>query len=108
LISFLSGDQWLVTEDSETVAAQHRPLICTLKIVPPKSKVAERCGPTRIKWWRLKEQDAAIVYRILLPAVTTVDETWKGAAEAITRDAWSELGMAKPGRERLTGKYGCG
>nr|CDJ95733.1 endonuclease-reverse transcriptase HmRTE-e01 [Haemonchus contortus] len=95
-------------EDNETVATQHRPVIGTLKIVPPKSKLAERCEPTRIKWWHLKEEDAPIVYRILLPAVTTVNETWKGAAEAITRDARSENGMAKSGRERLIGKYGCG
>ncbi|XGW01098.1 hypothetical protein V3C99_013785 [Haemonchus contortus] len=85
----------------ETVATQHRPLICTLKIAPPKSKLAERCGPARIKWWRLKEKEAAVVSSILLPAVTTVEETWKGAAEAITRVARSKLGMTKPGRRKL-------
>nr|CDJ93339.1 Endonuclease exonuclease phosphatase domain containing protein [Haemonchus contortus] len=51
-------DQGLVTDAKtvpyETVATQHRPLICTLRIAPPKPKVAERCGPARIKWWRLK------------------------------------------------------
>ncbi|XGW35842.1 hypothetical protein V3C99_019211, partial [Haemonchus contortus] len=74
-------DQGLVTDAKtvpyETVATQHRPLICTLKIAPPKTKFAERCGPARIKWWRLKEKEkeSAVVSRILLPAVTTVDET---------------------------------
>ncbi|XGW23903.1 hypothetical protein V3C99_005819, partial [Haemonchus contortus] len=88
-------DQGLVTDAKtvpyETVATQHRPLICTFKIAPPKPKLAERCGPARIKWWRLKEKEEAVVSSILLPAVTTVDETWKGAAEAITR----------PGRRKL-------
>ncbi|XGW10232.1 hypothetical protein V3C99_012037 [Haemonchus contortus] len=100
-------DQGLVTDAKtvpyETVATQHRPLICTLKIAPPKPKVAERCGPARIKWWRLKEKEkeSAVVSRILLPAVTTVDETWKSAVEAITRVARSELGMTKPGRRKI-------
>ncbi|XGW12141.1 hypothetical protein V3C99_013097, partial [Haemonchus contortus] len=85
----------------ETVATQHRPLICTLKIAPPKSKLAERCGPVRIKWWRLKEKEAAVVSSIMLPAVTTVEETWKGAAEAIPRVARSKLGMTKPARRKL-------
>uniref|UniRef100_A0A7I4Y4S3 Reverse transcriptase domain-containing protein n=1 Tax=Haemonchus contortus TaxID=6289 RepID=A0A7I4Y4S3_HAECO len=87
----------------ETVATQHRSLICTLKIAPPKPKVAERCGPARIKWWRPKEKEkeSAVVSRILLPAVTTVDETWKSAVEAITRVARSELGMTKPGRRKI-------
>uniref|UniRef100_A0A7I4XRC0 Reverse transcriptase domain-containing protein n=1 Tax=Haemonchus contortus TaxID=6289 RepID=A0A7I4XRC0_HAECO len=98
-------DQGLVTDAKtvpcETVATQHRPLICTLKIAPPKPKLAERCGPARIKWWRLKEKEEAVVSSILLPAVTTVDETWKGAAEAITRVAPSKLGVTKPGRRML-------
>uniref|UniRef100_W6NHB0 Craniofacial development protein 2-like n=1 Tax=Haemonchus contortus TaxID=6289 RepID=W6NHB0_HAECO len=98
-------DQGLVTDAKtvpyETVATQHRPLICSLKIASPKPKSAERCGPARIKWWRLKEIEAAVVSNILLPAVTTVDETWKGAAEAITRVARSKLGMTKPGRRKL-------
>nr|CDJ83908.1 polyprotein [Haemonchus contortus] len=70
-------DQGLVTDTTvpyEMVATQHRPLICTLKIAPPKPKLAERCGPARIKWWRLKEKEAAVLSSILLPGVTTVDE----------------------------------
>ncbi|VDO20868.1 unnamed protein product [Haemonchus placei] len=72
-------------------------------VTPPKPKFAERCGPARIKWWRLKEKEkeSVIVSRILLPAVTTVDETWKNAVEAITRVARSELGMTKPGRRKI-------
>ncbi|XGW15259.1 hypothetical protein V3C99_001051 [Haemonchus contortus] len=77
LITFYSDAK---TVPYETVATQHRPLICTLKIAPPKPKIAES---------------------ILLPAVTTVDETWKGTAEAITRVARSKLGVTKPGRRKL-------
>ncbi|XGW13258.1 hypothetical protein V3C99_013693 [Haemonchus contortus] len=98
-------DQGLVTDAKtvlyETIATQHRPLICALKITPPKPQLAERCGPTRIKWWRLKEKEAAVVTSVLLPAITTVDETWKEAAEAITRVARSQFGITKPGRLKL-------
>uniref|UniRef100_A0A7I4YM41 Uncharacterized protein n=1 Tax=Haemonchus contortus TaxID=6289 RepID=A0A7I4YM41_HAECO len=55
--------------------SHHRPLICALKVALPKPKLAEKCGPVRIRWWRLKEKEAAAVSRILLPAVTTVSET---------------------------------
>ncbi|VDO82322.1 unnamed protein product [Heligmosomoides polygyrus] len=73
LISFYSGstrtwidfvlvkdrDLSLVTDAKvmpyETVAPQHRPLIYTLKIAPPRLKQVERCGAARIKWWRMKE-----------------------------------------------------
>ncbi|VDP51980.1 unnamed protein product [Heligmosomoides polygyrus] len=48
LISYWSGDAKIVSYD--TVALQHRPLICTLKIVPPRLKQLERCGAPRIKW----------------------------------------------------------
>nr|CDJ96727.1 RNA-directed DNA polymerase (reverse transcriptase) domain containing protein [Haemonchus contortus] len=71
------------------------------EIAPPKPKLAERRGPARIKWWRLKDKEEAVVPSILLPAVTTVDETWKGAAEAITRVALLKLGVTKPGRRKL-------
>ncbi|VDO97605.1 unnamed protein product [Heligmosomoides polygyrus] len=51
-------DRGLVTDAKvvpyETVAPQHRPLICTLKIAPPRLKQVERCGAARIKWWRMK------------------------------------------------------
>ncbi|VDP08090.1 unnamed protein product [Heligmosomoides polygyrus] len=87
----------------ETVATQHRPLICSLNITPSRCKHVDRCVSARIKWWRLKEKEAAVISRILLPTVTTVDESWKNATDAITRAACFELGMqpeltAKPGR----------
>ncbi|VDO93779.1 unnamed protein product [Heligmosomoides polygyrus] len=82
LISFYSGntktqtdfvlvrdrDRNLVTDAKivpyETVALQHRPLICTLKVAPPRVQQGERCGAARIKWWRMREKEKA---------VTTVD-----------------------------------
>ncbi|VDO44480.1 unnamed protein product [Haemonchus placei] len=75
--------------------------VCTIKIAPLKSKVVERCGLPRIKWWRLKEKEEDIVYRTRIPAVTIVDDTWKGAANTIARDARSELGIIKPGRRKV-------
>ncbi|VDP04498.1 unnamed protein product [Heligmosomoides polygyrus] len=115
LISFYSGntktqidfvlvrdrDRCLVTDAKplsyETVAPQHRPLICTLKIAPPRLKQVERCGAPRIKWWRIRENEAALISRVRLPTVTTVDETWKKATDAIRQYAQSELGITKPG-----------
>ncbi|VDP24502.1 unnamed protein product [Heligmosomoides polygyrus] len=113
LISFYSGnsktqidfvlvrnrDQGLVTDAKvvpyETVATQHRPLICTMRITPPMFKQVERSGPSRIKWWRLKENEAAVTSRIRLPTVTTVDETWQIATDAILNGARSELDTTK-------------
>ncbi|VDP14549.1 unnamed protein product [Heligmosomoides polygyrus] len=43
----------------ETVAPQHRPLFCTFKITPPRVQQVKRCGAARIKWWRMKEKEAA-------------------------------------------------
>ncbi|VDO67818.1 unnamed protein product [Heligmosomoides polygyrus] len=77
LISYYSGSSrsqidfvlvrdrdWSIVTDAkivpyETVAPQHRPLICTLKIAPPRLKQIERCDAARIKWWRMKEKKAA-------------------------------------------------
>ncbi|VDO84993.1 unnamed protein product [Heligmosomoides polygyrus] len=89
-------DRGLVTDAKvvpyETVATQHRPLICTLKFAPPRQRQVERCGPARIKWWRMKEEkDAAVVARIRLPTVTNVEETWKRATDSILQAARSEL-----------------
>ncbi|VDP01664.1 unnamed protein product [Heligmosomoides polygyrus] len=50
----------------ETVAPQHRPLICTLKIAPSRLKQIERCGAARIKWWRMKENETAVISRVRL------------------------------------------
>uniref|UniRef100_A0A183GT88 Endo/exonuclease/phosphatase domain-containing protein n=1 Tax=Heligmosomoides polygyrus TaxID=6339 RepID=A0A183GT88_HELPZ len=84
LISFYSGnaktqidyvlvrrrDQGLATDAKtvpyETVATQHRPLICSLKITCPRCKRVERCETARIKWWRLKEKEAAVISRHLI------------------------------------------
>ncbi|VDO61255.1 unnamed protein product [Heligmosomoides polygyrus] len=74
----------------ETVATQHRPLICTLKFTPPRLTQVERCGPARIKWWRMKEKDAAVVARIQLPTVTTVEETRKRATDSMLQAARSD------------------
>ncbi|EYB91331.1 hypothetical protein Y032_0207g2032 [Ancylostoma ceylanicum] len=72
-----------------------------MKIMPPKQKQDERCGPTRVNWWRLKENEAAVVSRIQLPSVTTVDETWEKATGAIAEAARTELGMTKPNRRKI-------
>ncbi|XGW23905.1 hypothetical protein V3C99_005819 [Haemonchus contortus] len=98
LITFYSGEN---RTQIDFVLVRHRDQGLVTDIAPPKPKLAERCGPARIKWWRLKEKEEAVVSSILLPAVTTVDETWKGAAEAITRVARSKLGVTKPGRRKL-------
>ncbi|EYB83792.1 hypothetical protein Y032_0329g2668 [Ancylostoma ceylanicum] len=84
----------------EANAAQHHPLICTMKITPPKQKYDEGCGPSRIKWWRLKEKEDAIISRISSPPVTTVEETWQHATQtiAVTR---SGLGVTKANRRKI-------
>ncbi|VDP36609.1 unnamed protein product [Heligmosomoides polygyrus] len=64
----------------ETVASQHRELICTLKIAPPRQKQVERCGAPKTM-------------------VTTVDDTWKKATEAIRQATQLGLGITKPGRK---------
>ncbi|VDP45943.1 unnamed protein product [Heligmosomoides polygyrus] len=98
-------DRNLVTDTKivpyETVAPQHRPLICTLKVAPPRVQQVERCGAARIKWWRMREKEAAVISRVRLPTVTTVDETWKKATDAILQAARSELGTTKPGRRKV-------
>ncbi|VDO75278.1 unnamed protein product [Heligmosomoides polygyrus] len=84
-----------------TVAPQHRPLICTQKIAPSRLKQIERCGAARIKWWRMKEKEAAVISRVRLPTVTGVDETWKRATDAVRQAARLELGTTKPGRRKV-------
>ncbi|VDP56443.1 unnamed protein product [Heligmosomoides polygyrus] len=85
----------------ETVAPQHRPLICTIKMAPPRLMQIERCGAARIKWWRMKEKEVAVISRVRLPTVTTVDETWKKATDAIREAARLELGITKLGRRKV-------
>ncbi|VDP30052.1 unnamed protein product [Heligmosomoides polygyrus] len=98
-------DRSLVTDAKvvpyETVAPQRRPLICTLKIASPRLKQVERCGAARIKWWRMREKEAAVISRVRLPRVTSVDETWKKATDAIRQAARLELGITKPGRRKV-------
>ncbi|EYB87852.1 hypothetical protein Y032_0256g368 [Ancylostoma ceylanicum] len=72
-----------------------------MKIMPPKRMHDERCGPARIKWWRLKEKEESVTSRIKLPPVTTIDETWENATRAIVEVARSELGTTKPGRRKI-------
>ncbi|EYC32664.1 hypothetical protein Y032_0002g1031 [Ancylostoma ceylanicum] len=98
-------DQKLVTDAKiipyEAIAAQYRPLICTMKITPPKQKYDERCGPSRIKWWRMKEKEDAVISRTSLPPVTTVEETWQHATRMIAEVSRSELGVTKPNRRKI-------
>ncbi|VDO73774.1 unnamed protein product [Heligmosomoides polygyrus] len=93
-------DRSLVTDAKivpyETVAPQHRSLICTLKMASPRLMQVERCGADRIKWWRMREKEAAVIFRVRLPTVTTVDETWKRATDSIRQAAQSELGTLIP------------
>ncbi|VDO60933.1 unnamed protein product [Heligmosomoides polygyrus] len=49
----------------------------------------------------MKEKEAAVISRVRLPTVTTVDETWKKATDAIRQAARLELGITKPGRRKV-------
>ncbi|VDO97566.1 unnamed protein product [Heligmosomoides polygyrus] len=104
-VTLMHRDRKLITDAKvvsyETVATQHRPLICTIKFAPPRLRHVERCGPPRVKCWRLKDNAAAFVSRIGLLVVTTVDETWKDATDTVLQVARSELGMTKPGRRKI-------
>ncbi|VDP48149.1 unnamed protein product [Heligmosomoides polygyrus] len=64
-------------------------------------KQVERCGAAKIKWWRMREKEAAVISRVRLPTVTTVEETWEKATDAIRHAARSELGATKPGRRKV-------
>ncbi|EYB86394.1 hypothetical protein Y032_0279g1183 [Ancylostoma ceylanicum] len=110
LVSFYSGNTQTQTDfvlvryldqKPETVATQHRPLICTIKVMPPKRMHDERCGPARIKWWRLNKKKETVTARIELPPITNIDETWENATRAIVEVARSELGTTKPGRRKV-------
>ncbi|VDP21391.1 unnamed protein product [Heligmosomoides polygyrus] len=90
----------------ETVAPQHRPLNCTLKIAPPRLKQVERCSAARIKWWRMKEKEAAVISRVRLPTVTTVDENWKRITDPKRHAARLELATTKPGRRKVDKQTG--
>ncbi|VDP10556.1 unnamed protein product [Heligmosomoides polygyrus] len=79
-----------------------------MKISPPRLKQVERCGAARIKWWRMREKEAAVISRVRLPTVTTVGETWKKATDAIRQAAQSELGITKPDRRKVDKQACCG
>ncbi|VDP45731.1 unnamed protein product, partial [Heligmosomoides polygyrus] len=71
----------------ETVAPQHRPLICTLKIVPPRLKQVERCGAPSIKWWRMREKEGSSCD--FSRAVTDTHDCRRNLAEEDRRDSSS-------------------
>ncbi|VDP29544.1 unnamed protein product [Heligmosomoides polygyrus] len=85
----MDRDRSLATEAKivsyETVAPQHRPLFCTLKTAPPSLKQVQRCGAPRSEWWRMREKEADVISRVRLPIVTTVDDIWKKATDAIAK-----------------------
>ncbi|VDL74393.1 unnamed protein product [Nippostrongylus brasiliensis] len=85
----------------ETVATQHRPLICTTKFTPPKQMRVERCGHERIKWWRLKEKEAEVVGGIRMPPIVDVNGTWQDMKTVVYEAARSQLGVTKPGRRMI-------
>ncbi|WP_218939395.1 endonuclease/exonuclease/phosphatase family protein, partial [Wolbachia endosymbiont of Atemnus politus] len=85
----------------ETVATQHRPLVCKIRIAPPRQKREERNGPKRIKWWQMKKQENDLIERISLPHITNVDETWRITTKVITEAAQEVLGSTKPGRRKI-------
>ncbi|VDP13603.1 unnamed protein product [Heligmosomoides polygyrus] len=49
----------------------------------------------------MREKEVAVISRVQLPTVTTVDETWKKATDAIREAARLELGTTKPGRRKV-------
>ncbi|VDP02347.1 unnamed protein product [Heligmosomoides polygyrus] len=95
-------DRSLVTDAKvvpyKTVAPQHRPLICTLKIAPPRLKQVERCGCTKNQVVANEREGSSCDFSC---AVTTVNETWKKATDAIRQAALSEHGIAKYGRRMV-------
>ncbi|XP_037774423.1 uncharacterized protein LOC119570976 [Penaeus monodon] len=48
----------------ETITNQHRPVICTLKVV--KSKPQTKSRTQKIKWWKLKKRRAEMILQIRL------------------------------------------
>ncbi|VDP16372.1 unnamed protein product [Heligmosomoides polygyrus] len=49
----------------------------------------------------MREKEAAVISCVRLPTVTTVDDTWKKATDAIRQAAQLELGITKPGRRKV-------
>ncbi|EYC37327.1 hypothetical protein Y032_0804g2436 [Ancylostoma ceylanicum] len=82
--------------------SQHRLPICTMKITQSNQKRAEQ--PSRIKWWGLREEEAAVTSLIQLPPITNVDETWQRASDDILAAARSELSTIETGRRKIDRK----
>ncbi|VDO76689.1 unnamed protein product [Heligmosomoides polygyrus] len=78
----------------ETVAPRHLSLIYTSKIASPRLKQDEH--EPRIKWWGMREKEAAVISRVRLPTVTTVDEI-----RTIRQAARLELGITMPRRRKV-------
>ncbi|VDP55165.1 unnamed protein product [Heligmosomoides polygyrus] len=87
----------------EMVAPQHRPLVCTFKITPPRLNQVERCGAARIKYRRMKENEAAVISRVRLPTVTTVDAT-----DAIRQAVELNWALRSLDDTKSTSRHGCG
>ncbi|VDL74866.1 unnamed protein product [Nippostrongylus brasiliensis] len=75
----------------ETVATQHRPLIYTMNITPPKQMRVERCGQEYIKWLRLKKKEDEVIGGMRLPPIVDVDNTWQNMKTVVHEAARSEL-----------------
>ncbi|VDP22621.1 unnamed protein product [Heligmosomoides polygyrus] len=81
------------------VKDRDRSIVTDAKVVP--NEMVERCGTARIKLWRMREKEAAVISGVRLLTVTTVDETWKKATDAIRQAARLEIGTTKPGRRKV-------
>lgn len=81
-----------------TIATQHRPIVAKIQIEPPPVPRPQRTGPARVKWHKFRVQESAVITRVTLPAVTTVEATWQAAKASIEAAASSILGKTKPGR----------
>lgn len=86
---------------SETTTTQHRPLICTMSVEPPKPRRPDPSGPARIKWWRFKEAENEMVGRLSLPPVNSVQQAWSEVKASVTAAARDVLGTTKPGRKKI-------
>ncbi|XP_049947889.1 uncharacterized protein LOC126456178 [Schistocerca serialis cubense] len=92
----------------ETVATQHRPLICKLRTKLPTNKHIDCTGPVRTSWWKFKNKEAAIIARITLSPITTVEESWEKVKESAQEAAHGNLGTTQPGRQESIGIHGIG
>lgn len=63
----------------ETVAPRHRLLICTLQITEGWSRPSDalQWESSGGEWKRKKESEVAVISRVRLPTITTVNKTWR-------------------------------